>query len=399
MNNHGIVLVVFFSSVFLLAYPYTLYCVLLSFMKKVKEESSGTSPCVWPMVSVVISVHNSGSAIREKVGNIRSQDYPPELVELIIVSDGSTDDTCDIVSSLGGHPNLKLITEPRQVGKTAAENAARTAASGEIIVFTDATTLLETGALKGLIRHFSDPTVGSVSTVDRIAASRESSVSDGEGAYVRLEMYVRRLESAAGILVGLSGSCYACRRELYTDIPAPCTRDLYTAFLSLRRRYRNVSAEEAHCYIRTQNNLNKEFSRKVRTINNGFATMTEHLPLLNIFRYGKISFALISHKIVRWFSFVFLGTLFVCNLLLLDNCWMLWAPILLIQIGVYLAALYAFLTGKHLASDALRICVNFVIASAGAGVAFFEFLSGKRYVTWQPTERNANIVPRIVEGS
>jgi len=369
---------------FLLFYPYVIYPLILIAIGKLHPAITPERLNHCPMVSFVISVYNSESSVRDKIENLSGLDYPQDCIEIIVVSDGSTDGTVDFLHSIDTQ-TVHVIDLVNRVGKTEAENQAIGMVSGEIIVFTDSSTLLERAALKELVKYFNNPNVGAVSTVDRLVSEQDDLVGEGENAYVRMEMTLRKCAGAAGMLIGLSGSCFACRRSLFQIIPAETARDLATAFLAVRNSYLNISAEGAICHIKTQQDIRKEYFRKVRTVNNGLATVMNHLYLLNFFKYGRASFALISHKILRWFSFPIIIMIMLASIIAFEH-W--YAKCLFVALLVCFAAGgYAFVSGKSIPLKAGRLAANFTISVFAAFWGIVEYTVGKRYTWWSPTKR------------
>lgn len=380
----NIYLVLMTISVILLVYPYVIYPFIVSLFVNKNNDTRPQAPIEWPMVSIIISFLNAHEAVKQKVENLLLLDYPSDKWEVIFVSDGNNDDTVAYLEELNISA-VKVLNLKDRVGKTEAENRAYTLATGDIVMFTDCSTFLERDVLKVLVGYFSNNLVGAVSTVDKIVESGHSAVSEGENAYVRQEMLLRKRESMAGMMIGLSGSCYACRKILYEKISPETTRDFSLALNSLEHGYINVSAEEAFCSITVQKDIRKEFTRKVRTINNGLATVLDHKKLFLTAKYGKVSFAIISHKILRWLGFPLQMIIFVTSAFGLEG--MLQKIVVTGQAVFYIAAFMSFAAGKVIPLSIVRIGVNFIIASFAAFFALIEFSFGKRYVTWAPTKR------------
>jgi cellulose synthase/poly-beta-1,6-N-acetylglucosamine synthase-like glycosyltransferase len=381
MNSY---LLCMYAATFLLIYPYAIYPLIVRLLAQSGTEACADAPTDWPMVSIVISFLDAHEAVQRKVENLLQLDYPPERWEVIFVSDGANHQTVDYLAGLD-HPQVRVLDLGERVGKTEAENRARVLTSGEISVFTDCGTVLDKDVLKNLIRRFADPRIGAVSTVDMIYGESGCAVKEGESAYVNQEMRLRDWETSAGIMVGLSGSCYACRREVYLPLAPKTTRDLATGLISLQKGYVNVSALNAFCSIKAQSDIKREFSRKIRTINNGIATVLEYKDLLNVFKYGRVSFAIWSHKVLRWMSFPLLMVILAASFLGLPQE-LRWAA-LVAQLFIYLSAIVFYFSGKVVPFAPLRIVIKFVIASLAASIAIVEIVMGKRHVIWKPTER------------
>jgi cellulose synthase/poly-beta-1,6-N-acetylglucosamine synthase-like glycosyltransferase len=279
---------------------------------------------------------------------------------------------------------------PERRGKTAAENAADAAVRGEIIVNTDATVRLLPSSLRALVRAFSDPSVGVASGRDVSVAAHDTGANKGESGYVGYEMWVRRLETDFGSIVGASGCFYATRRNLYDGaFPEGLSRDFASALIARRRGYRAVSVEQAVCLVPRTSSLRSEFRRKVRTMARGLQTLWYMRALMNPVRYGRFAFCLTSHKLCRWLVSLLLPLPVVGMALL-------WPTQPLARgagIGLAALALLAFAAVRwpeRLRLPSLLALPAFGAASFAAGfVAWVRALSGQVSAVWEPTRRGS----------
>ncbi|MDX2506713.1 MAG: glycosyltransferase, partial [Gammaproteobacteria bacterium] len=224
--------ILFYLFAVLCAYSYFLYPVLLKLLpvRKIIDISDKKNTTL-PVLSLIITVHNEESRVRQKLDNTLQIDYPSDLLEIIIASDFSTDETDKIVESYS-EKGVRLVRADQRKGKEYAQLCAINASKGEILVFSDVATQIPADALQLLAARFADPQVGALSSEDQFISNDGSVV--GEGAYVKYEMWLRRLESDRAGLVGLSGSFFAARREVceHWDIYAPS--DFNTALNSAK---------------------------------------------------------------------------------------------------------------------------------------------------------------------
>src|SRR5437867_3958105 len=225
------------GSVAFIAYAYGGYPLILWLLSRVMGYGVRKGD-MEPRVSMIIAVHNEEQRIHEKLENALTQDYPKDRLEIIVASDCSTDDTDAIVFQYGDR-GVVLVRTPERNGKEAAQGTAMKAATGDILVFSDAATVLPADSIRNIVRNFYDPRVGCVSSVDRLLTD-DGKVA-GEGAYVRYEMLLRRLESQIGTVVGLSGSFFAARRELCEPWRSDLQSDFNTVLNAVRRGFRAVS--------------------------------------------------------------------------------------------------------------------------------------------------------------
>ena len=210
-----------------------------------------------PPLSVIITVHNGGERLRHKLEETLALDYAGS-VEVIVASDGSTDETEAIAQSLSDR-GVRLVRNAERLGKEAAQAAAIPHTRGEILVFTDIGAELEKEALCNIARPFSDPTVACVSSEDWVESE------EGEQGYVQIEMALRRLETAAATLVGLSGSFFAVRRSLCSPWPAELASDFRCALEAVRRGLRAVAEPTARARFGSTPKTSSEWTRRVRT--------------------------------------------------------------------------------------------------------------------------------------
>lgn len=274
-------------------------------------------PREWPHVTVVVPAYNEAAQIRETIEGLLALDYPEDRIERVIVSDASDDGTDDIVREYADR-GIALKRVEARGGKTVAENEVAPTLRGEIVVNTDASIRLEPGAVRALVRHFSDPSVGVASGRDVSIENRHDEANAGETRYVNYEMWLRDLETrAGGGIVGASGSLYAIRSELHRHpVPGHLSRDFASALTARDHGYRAVTVDDAICRVPRTHSLRREFRRKVRTITRGMETLGWKRHLLNPFRHGVFAWMLFSHKVCRWLVPVAAVALWVGALLL-----------------------------------------------------------------------------------
>jgi glycosyltransferase involved in cell wall biosynthesis len=272
--------VVFWTCVVFVVYSYVGYGIALALMSRVRNRPVRRAP-ITPSVSFIIAAHNEAKRITEKIENTLRQDYPSDRFEIIVASDGSTDATDEIVRSYADR-RVRLIRPDQRRGKEYAQRTAIAAARGEVLVFSDVATRLDPDGVRQIVMSFDDPSVGCVSSVDRMIGS--DGRPSGEGGYVRYEMQLRALESRVGSLVGLSGSFFAARREVCTPWPVDIPSDFTTVLNAVTRGLRGVSDGNAIGYYTDLADTSKEYSRKVRTVVRGISALLTHRALLNPFR-------------------------------------------------------------------------------------------------------------------
>jgi cellulose synthase/poly-beta-1,6-N-acetylglucosamine synthase-like glycosyltransferase len=331
-------------------------------------------------VSMIIPVHNERSIIRQKLINTKQLEYQPGLLQILFVSDGSTDGT-DAIIEESQDDRISLLLLPVRGGKAGALNEGLAHARHPIVVFSDASILLATDAIQQIVRPFSDPAVGCVSGEDHVPAG------GGEGLYGRYELFLRRQESLLHSIVGASGSFYAQRREICEPFPPGLAPDFLSVLRTVERGYRAVSWPEARGEMTALASVSDEFSRKVRTILRGLTTLVHHRRLLNPFTHGIFAFELVSHKVARWLVPVFLLSLFVSSAVLALQSWW-YSGALLIQVLFYGLALVPFVGGSAVGDWLpVRISVYFTAVNVATLSALFKYLGGARQEIWSPSRR------------
>lgn len=352
-------------------YPLALYALARFRPRPVKRAD------IAPPVSIIVAVHNGEATLREKLEATLALAYPGS-VEVIVTSDGSTDGTDAIARSFAAR-GVQLVCNSERRGKEAAQAAAIEQAAGEILVFTDLSAELAPDALAAIVRPFADPRVGCVSSEDEVGTE------GGESAYVQLEMALRRLESEATTLIGLSGSCFAARRELCKPWPHDLASDFRTALVAAQRGLRAVSEPEARVRFSATEDPAAEWSRKVRTVRRGIAVLLAHRELLHP-RYGRAAFSVWGHKLARFTSpFALLGLLVSTGLGASASPGM--AALFVAQLAAYaLGGLY-LLQPDRTRLRVARLAGFFMLVNASMLVAWRHHLTGERAVTWQPTRR------------
>lgn len=330
-----------------------------------------------PPLSVVIAVHNGEKELPAKIENTLSSDYPGEL-EVIVASDHSTDRTEEIARACGD-ARVHLVRNTAGRGKESAQAAAIPHAQGEIVVFTDVSAELSSDALRKIVRPFGDPGVGSVSSEDEVEGD------GGEGAYVRYEMALRRLENVCGGLIGLSGSFFAVRRALCEPWPTHLASDFRTALETSRRGFRAVSEPEARAAFRTVDDAAAEWPRKVRTVRRGIAVLSAYRQLLHP-RHGRVALSLWGHKMMRFTSPLALVALFMASLAAAPYSTVA-ALLAAAQAVFYAIGGIALISSRVQQLLVPRLAGFFMLVNASMVVAWAYHLSGRRSVQWQPTRR------------
>jgi glycosyltransferase involved in cell wall biosynthesis len=343
-------------------------------------------PATWPFISVTIPAYNEARSIAETLEAVLACEYPVERRQIVVISDASSDGTDDIVAKFRGR-GVELVRQPRRMGKTAAENAARDVVRGEIVLNTDASVRIHPHSLKRLVHAFEDPTVGVASSHDVSVARVEVASNAGESAYVGYEMWVRGLETRVSGIVGASGSLFAIRNVF---LPEALSRDFAAALVARVRGYRAVSVSDALCFVPRGASLRQEYRRKVRTMTRGLATLFHFRALLNPFRYGAFAWMLASHKLIRWILPWTTLALMVSLSALAQRSPAAQALLGAGLVATALAALGWFFWPATRAMPRVVSIPAYTVSGLVAGVhAWLKLFSGRQAATWEPTRREA----------
>src|SRR6267378_3098387 len=378
----------FWVSLLGISYAYAGYPAILwivSRFAELGERSPAGQSAHLPSVTMIVSAYNEAPVIGEKIENALSLDYPHGLLEIVIVSDGSSDRTCEIVLEFTNKGVVLRHYEGR-IGKTACLNRALPLAAGEIIVFSDANSNYEKGALKALLGPFQNNTVGFVTGWTKYS-SGDGAAPYSLGLYSRLELIIKELESRLGSCIGADGAIFAIRKELYLPLEDYDINDLVIPLSINRQGYRGVLQREAICFEKDAGSPKGEFHRQVRITSRAIRAIMNYRQLLNPFRFGLLSFEIFSHKVCKFLVPLFLVALLVSNLLLAERG-SFFLMVLIAQGIFYIAAgAAAFVPKGSLLSRMVEAARIFVVVNVAIALAWVKYLQGETYTTWSPTKR------------
>jgi cellulose synthase/poly-beta-1,6-N-acetylglucosamine synthase-like glycosyltransferase len=303
-------------------------------------------------------------------------------MEIIIVSDGSTDETVKL-ARLRESETVRVFACSERCGKPSALNLGVAQAAGEIIVFADARQRFEKDAIKNLVSDFNDPSVGVVS--GELIVEADSSVGEGVGLYWKYEKWIRKNESLAGSVVGATGAIYAIRRSLWKPLPAETLLDdVYTPMQIAMKGWRVVFDERARAVDQASSSAGREFRRKARTLTGNYQ-LCQLMPRL-LLPTDRLLFQFYSHKLMRLAAPIFFVTLFMSNFVIAGRTEAIAETIfyqssLALQIFFYASLpLSRWLAKRNRRVRLLNAAYVFSVMNAAAIVGFFYFLRGKRNV-------------------
>ena len=382
------------GAVAFVGYAYVGYPCLLKLVSLLRPGRSLPNALTsWPFVSITIPVYNEAATIAGKLRRTLEIDYPADRLQIVVVSDASTDDTDIIVQGFADR-GVELFRVPVRRGKTGAENAALPLLRGEIIVNTDASIHVPPDALRPLIAAFTDPTVGVASGRDVSVTRLGDQSNQGESGYVEYEMWLRELETCVEGIVGASGCFYAIRADLHrVGVPDGLSRDFAAALIARESGYRSASVPHAICFVPRTASVRAEFRRKVRTMTQGMQTLMYKRHLLNPARFGLFAWMLFSHKVCRWLApWAALAALAALVVLSLTAPWARWLLGGVAAVGLVAAAGWTWPLGR-VAARVLAIPAYLVSGNVAALLASIGALRGAHHATWEPTRRDGVAVP------
>ena len=375
--------ILFWIGIGIVFYTYLGYGIVLYLMVKIKElfvkPRLPRLPETLPEATLLIAAYNEEAIVASKMVNCRQLDYPADKLRLVWITDGSNDNTNE---RLKEYPEVTVLYQPRRQGKTAALNRALPYVNTPYVIFTDANTMLNKGAIKEIIRQFSDPRVGCVAGEKRVEIQAEQGATAGEGIYWKYESALKQLDSRLYSAVGAAGELFAIRRELYEEMPADTLLDDF--ILSLRivmRGYTIAYCADAYAVENGSADMHEEEKRKVRIAAGGLQSVWRLRALLNPLRYGVFCFQHISHRVLRWsLTPVLLFLLFPLNTILIftSNTPLLYAVIWLLQALFYFMASWGhYLSAKRIKNKILFVPYYFLFMNINV-VRGFNYLRKRR---------------------
>jgi cellulose synthase/poly-beta-1,6-N-acetylglucosamine synthase-like glycosyltransferase len=371
---------IFWLAAFLLFYVYAGYPLLLAliglFVRGKRPEQG-----YYPKLSVLIAAYNEEAAIAEKIKQTLALDYPKDRLEVLVLSDCSTDRTDEIVKS---YPDsrVRLVRMAERRGKTSAQNFGIREAQGEVVVFSDATAIYHPKALAYLATNYQDAKVGAVSGRYKYFDPEDQSPTGlGSSAFWNYENMIKMMQSKIRTITGCCGCIYSVRKAAYTDLADDIISDLVQPLQVIRKGYKVLFEDRALAYEETTKSTKEEFAMRVRVVTRAMRGLLSVSDVLKPWKFAWPAFQLWSHKVLRWMVPLFLVTIFFSNLFLLDS--QLFRTLMVAQLAFYAAAILNVVLPLHRVWKPLGIPLFFCTLNAAALFSMVELGRGKKYVTWQ----------------
>lgn len=391
--------IIFFILLFIVFYTYLGYGILLWILVKLKHllspapngKEKENNKEAFPPVTLFITAYNEEQVIDEKMENCHQLDYPKDKLKIVWVTDGSNDHANQ---KLKEYPDATVLFSPERRGKTAAMNRGMKFITTPIVVFTDANTRINPGAIREIVNCFNNPRVGCVAGEKRVDMnSTAGAASGGEGLYWKYESFLKKLDYQLYSAIGAAGELFAIRTSLYEEMPEDTLLDDF--ILSLRitmKKYIIAYCDTAYALESGSADMKEEEKRKVRIAAGGLQSIIRLRNLLNPLRYGILSFQYISHRVLRWSV-----TPVALFLLLPLNAWLavhsedslLYTLFLLLQILFYIGGFYGFyLSTKSIKNKLLYIPYYFLFMNINVIKGFFYLKRKKKNDgTWEKARR------------
>jgi len=367
---------------FILFYIYFGYPILLFILSKLFMTEIERVPFK-PPVSVLIAAYNEEEYIKETIENKLHLNYPKDRLEIIVISDGSTDGTDEIVKQFS-KKNVKLIRQEPRNGKTAALNMAVPEAKGEIIVFSDANSIYDKDALLHMMQNFADPRVGYVTGRMIYTNPDGTIIGDGCSAYMKYENLIRKHETRIGSVVGVDGGIDAVRKSLYEPMRIDQLPDFILPLMVVDKAYRVIYEPNAILKEQTLKSPEDEYRMRVRVTLRAFWALFDMKRLFNPLRSGSYALQIISHKVLRYTAFFFLFSLFIVNAFLLFQGPLYFSAFIVQLISYSLAYLGRIVKSESAFSKITYFPFYFSLLNIAAAKAFTKFLKGEKQAIWQP---------------
>ncbi|WP_375579295.1 glycosyltransferase family 2 protein [Marivirga tractuosa] len=390
--------ITFWSGIGLITYTYIGYPVLLYILIKIKKIFNATERQFYtlnemPEVSLIIACYNEREIIREKIENTLKLNYPSDKLNIYFVTDGTSDGSEAIINE---YNEITLYHSDERKGKNAAINRILPFMKSPILIFCDANTFLNGDAILNIARHYKSEKVGAVAGEKRVMADGANDMAgSGEGAYWKYESALKKWDSELHTVVGAAGELFSVRRELMPVVPdGILIEDFYVSMRIAQEGFKVVYEPDAYAMETGSDSIAEERKRKVRIAAGGIQSILIFIPLLNIFKYGWLSFQYVSHRMLRWsLTPLSLLIVFIINIYLAIIFGGIYVILMGLQILFYLIALAgAFVEGKSKIPKIILLPFYFTFMNLSVYQGFIRLLKGKQSAVWEKSKRKKTSV-------
>jgi len=360
-------------------YPILLWLISFTIKAPIKKAD------IAPSVSLVISAYNEEKILPQKLKNALEQDYPQDLLEIAVISDGSTDKTNDIIHGFAKkYDNIIPCIVSINKGKTACLNDFVPKLHGDIILFSDANSFYDKNLIRRIVRSFVDPDIGFVTGYTKYLTSSKGKATEATGLYSDLERLTKSLETRTGSCVGADGAVFAIRKSLFSPLQPDEINDLVIPFHIVSKGYRGILETSVLCTEEAAGQP-EEFQRQIRITNRTLRAIFNHKYLLNPFQYPLFSFKLFSHKLMKFLTPFWMLFLLITNVLLAFGSGTFYKIIFVLQ-GLFYACAFIGLLQKREERKArlINTCHVLVLVNVAYVVGWFKYFKGETYASWKP---------------
>ena len=373
---------IFWAALFLVVYTYLIYPVLLWLLAAGRKMPEYAPLSEWPETSLIIAAHNEEDVLHAKLENALAMDYPAERLDIIVVSDASTDGTDRIAAEFAAR-GVRLHRQEVRGGKTEAQNAGVRLARGQFVAFSDANSMYAPSALKRLLAPFADERIGCVCGELQYANPDEQGAGKGEGLYWRYEQFLKRRESLLSSALGANGAIYALRRELFVELRGDIISDFVAPLHAWRRGFRIAYEPTAVAIEYSSGRFGDEFRRRRRIVSRSLYGLWTEAGVLNPLAHFFFAFQMFSHKLLRWLVPVWLLVVLAVNVPLAASEY--YGILLALQVAFYGLAALGLLLPERLGRYWLfYVPAYFTATNWGTLLGLLSFLMGRRHRVWQP---------------
>ncbi|HLX93376.1 MAG TPA: glycosyltransferase family 2 protein [Puia sp.] len=389
--------IIFWLCLFLVAYSYAGYSMLIFLLIKLRNltrrrvERVDKGKTFQPPVSLVVSAYNEQEFIETKIQNTLELSYPRDLLKIIFITDGSSDQTTEIVRR---YPEILLLHEPQRRGKLAAMNRAMEFVSTPYVIFSDANTLLNAQAVAEIVLHYADPLVGGVAGEKKVLKqATDTAAGIGEGLYWRYESFLKKLDSTFYSVVGAAGELFSVRTDLFEKEEKDVIIEDFVQSLKICMKGYVIRYEPNAYAIETSSaSMKDEQKRKIRICAGAFQAMGMLRSLFNVFKYPVLSFQFISHRILRWtlcpVALLFLVIINIMIIILSPSP--LFILLMVLQAAFYLSAVIGWLfANRNIKLKILYIPYYFLFMNVAVFLGFKRFMMKQQSVLWEKAARQA----------
>lgn len=390
--------VLFWLAVGVVCYTFVGYGIVLYILVKLKRLIKSPYPisdesASYPTVTLMVAAYNEADVMDAKIANTLELDYPEERLQLIFVTDGSTDDTPAIV---GTHAGIMLLHQPERRGKMAAIKRAMDYVTGTITVFTDGNTFLNPEAIKQLVKHYQNPKVGAVAGEKRIRVDRTADASAaGEGFYWKYESKLKQLDYALYSNVGAAGELFSIRTALYPTVETDTIIDDHMIAMRIAEKGFVIGYEpRAYATETASENTKEELKRKIRIAAGGIQSIFRLPKAANPFYYPLLTFQYISHRVLRWTIVPFLLPLiFILNGFLAAKGLGAVYAVLFVMQGLFygLALIGWLLEGRQVRVKFFFVPYYFCLMNYAVVAGIFRYLKGNQAAAWEKSRRKVEL--------